>query len=71
MDNPNCSKCRHFYITLDERFPRGCKIFGIKGKNMPSIDVKRHTGHHCPVFRSKDKKIMTAFKRDQIVDTLA
>lgn len=71
MANPDCFKCHHFYITIDEKFPRGCKVFGIKGKNMPSVDVKRATGISCPVFSSKVSKNPSVIKEDRIIDTSA
>jgi hypothetical protein len=47
---PNCLRCRHFYVTWDLQFPRGCSVFGIKSRHMPSLVVYRATGYHCPSF---------------------
>lgn len=47
---PNCLKCRHFFVTWDRRFPRGCRIFGVKSRGLPSASVFRATGRHCPAF---------------------
>ncbi|MFW5729863.1 MAG: hypothetical protein ACOCYG_09380 [Spirochaetota bacterium] len=55
MKAPNCLKCRHYRVTWDPAFPRGCEIFGIKSKRMPSIVVKETTGHHCPGFVQNPK----------------
>jgi hypothetical protein len=52
---PDCLKCRHFKVTWDPAFPRGCEIFGIKGKNLPSVAVFRATGRHCPSFSQREK----------------
>lgn len=71
MENPDCFKCEHFYITIDERFPRGCKVFGIKGKSIPSIDVKRVTGISCPVFKKKSNTNKEYIREDRIIDTMA
>lgn len=71
MVNPDCFKCLHFYITIDEKFPRGCKVFGIKGKNIPSVDVKRATGLSCPVFSSKHSVKQEIIREDRIIDTSA
>lgn len=71
MGNPDCFKCENFYITIDERFPRACKVFGIKGKSMPSIDVKRVTGIGCPVFKPKLTQNKEYIKEDRIIDTMA
>lgn len=71
MTNPDCFKCIHFYITLDERHPRGCKIFNIKGRAKPSVDVKRLTGHTCPVFKPRLEKKKKVAKNNNILDTFA
>ncbi len=56
MSHPNCLKCKFFFISLNDKFPRGCRIFNIKGKNIPSVDVKRFTGYECPVFEKRKEK---------------
>ncbi|MGL1891353.1 MAG: hypothetical protein OCD02_06965 [Spirochaetaceae bacterium] len=71
MNNPNCTKCIHYYITLDERFPKGCKVFEIKGKILPCIDVLRFTGFSCPVFEERNNTAQKSFKNDHKFDTLA
>ena len=50
---PNCLKCLHFRITWEPDFPRSCLVFGIKGKNLPSVEVFAATGSHCPSFQLK------------------
>jgi hypothetical protein len=50
---PNCLKCLHFRITWEPAFPRSCLVFGIKSKNLPSIEVFAATGTHCPSFELK------------------
>jgi len=52
---PDCLKCRHFYVTWDKRFPRGCSAFGVKTQGMPSAAVFRSTGRHCPAFSPSPK----------------
>ncbi|QEN04165.1 hypothetical protein EW093_05420 [Thiospirochaeta perfilievii] len=71
MDNPNCANCIHFYITLDENRPRACRVFNIKGRSLPSIDVKKFTGYHCPVFKEKERKDKPVYKSNKILDTFA
>jgi hypothetical protein len=53
---PNCLLCVHFKVTWDPSFPRSCTMFGIKCLNLPSMEVFRSTGQHCPVFQKKDRK---------------
>lgn len=50
---PNCHQCRYFKVSWDKRFPKGCKKFGFKGKNLPSLEVLVTTGQHCIFFESK------------------
>jgi hypothetical protein len=50
---PDCLKCIHFKVTWDPSFPRSCDLFGIKCRNMPSVEVYRNTGRHCPAFEKK------------------
>lgn len=69
--SPNCNKCKHFYITLDENRPRACKVFNIKSRSIPAIDVKRLTGYECPVFEEKRRVCKDVFKREGILDTFA
>ncbi|MFP4012273.1 MAG: hypothetical protein ACLFUM_11260 [Spirochaetaceae bacterium] len=52
---PNCLKCRHFYVTWDPRFPRGCAVFGVKTQRLPSLVVYESTGMHCPRFERSER----------------
>lgn len=49
----NCIKCKHYQVTWDPKFPRGCKLFGFKGVTMPSILVQQATGVPCKNFEFK------------------
>ncbi|MDR2537451.1 MAG: hypothetical protein LBC46_04000 [Treponema sp.] len=50
---PTCLKCAHFKITWEPALPRSCLMFGIKSRNLPSYEVFRATGKHCPAFQDK------------------
>jgi len=52
---PDCLKCRHFFVSWDPRFPRGCRVFEIKSLRLPSDEVYAATGHHCPSFELSPK----------------
>ncbi|AQS58240.1 uracil-DNA glycosylase [Desulforamulus ferrireducens] len=52
-EKPICSKCKHFYITWDTRFPNGCRAYRIKSRYLPSLEVLRATGKGCLVFEKK------------------
>ncbi|NLT94812.1 MAG: uracil-DNA glycosylase [Clostridia bacterium] len=51
----NCLKCQYFYITWDKNFPRGCKAFGFKTKNLPSLVVFQSSGQSCQHFKPKEE----------------
>jgi hypothetical protein len=51
---PDCIKCVHFKVTWEPAFPRSCVLFGIKCRNLPSTEVFRATGQHCPAFQQKE-----------------
>ncbi|MDL2228969.1 hypothetical protein LJC14_01835 [Treponema sp. OttesenSCG-928-L16] len=51
---PDCLKCVYFKVSWDPSFPRSCTVFGIKSRNLPSIEVFRATGYHCPSFKIKE-----------------
>lgn len=47
---PNCLKCRFHRVSWDPGYPHSCSVFGIKSQALPSVEVFRSTGHHCPRF---------------------
>jgi len=50
---PNCLKCRHYFITWDPYAPRGCKIFGFKSERLPCQIIQKETGNPCFSFEEK------------------
>lgn len=50
---PNCLKCVYFKVTWDTALPRSCAVFGFKCLNLPSVEVFRSTGSHCPSFKER------------------
>jgi len=53
MNNIDCFRCRHFYITWEANKPRGCKAFGFKTVQMPSQVVYETSGAPCLKFLPK------------------
>jgi len=49
----DCMKCRHYYVTWDPNYPKGCRAFGFKSHAMPSIAVRSSSGKPCMSFESK------------------
>jgi hypothetical protein len=50
----DCFKCRHFFVTWDKKFPRGCRALGFKSKDMPSQMVFQASGMQCLKFEKKE-----------------
>jgi hypothetical protein len=60
---PNCTKCKHYFITYDQKTPRGCRIYQIQSASMPSQIVKQaNAGSDCIGFEAKPSK--TPKKKD-------
>jgi hypothetical protein len=51
---PKCHDCENFFVTWDNKAPMGCKSFGFKGKQLPSLVVLQTSGQHCCYFRDKN-----------------
>ena len=54
---PNCMKCQYYYITFDPNTPKGCRIYGIKSQQLPSMVIKNaNNGSDCIGFKQKPEK---------------
>ncbi|MDP7322141.1 MAG: hypothetical protein QF441_16170 [Bacteriovoracaceae bacterium] len=54
---PNCMKCKHFYITYDQKTPRGCRAYKIQSQQLPSVIVKQaNNGQDCIGFTPKENQ---------------
>jgi len=51
---PDCLKCINFRVSWDPHFPRSCTVFGVKSRELPSVEVFRATGRHCPAYERKE-----------------
>ncbi|MBY0123399.1 uracil-DNA glycosylase [Bacillus sp. S/N-304-OC-R1] len=50
----DCFKCKYFYVTWDQRFPKGCKAFQFKTAKLPSMEVLKASGQPCLRFEKKE-----------------
>ena len=48
-----CGKCVHYFVTYDPKRPRGCKKFGFKSLQSPSLEVFAATGTNCANYQEK------------------
>lgn len=55
-ERPNCFTCKHFFVSWNPAFPRGCRGLGFKGKEMPSQVVFRSSGMECMMYEEKRRK---------------
>lgn len=55
-DRLNCQKCKYYFITWDNRYPYGCRLFGVKSREAPSIIVYQSLGKQCEGFLEKEKQ---------------
>ncbi|MBF0176920.1 MAG: uracil-DNA glycosylase [Magnetococcales bacterium] len=49
----DCLTCKHFRITWDAGFPRGCTVMGFKSRFLPSHEVRSASGLTCLKFEPK------------------
>ena len=61
---PDCLKCLHFFVTWDPAFPRGCRVFGVKTRNLPSLEVRSATGRDCPAYEDGPAAKRASYKSD-------
>lgn len=52
---PFCLTCTYYRVSWDPRFPRACKVFGLKSRALPSHVVYRSTRTHCPAYDRNPK----------------
>lgn len=59
----NCMKCKHYFITFDQAAPKGCRIYKIKSKQIPSQIVKQaNNGSDCLGFEAKNNTVKDGVK---------
>ncbi|WP_321779096.1 uracil-DNA glycosylase [Sulfurimonas sp.] len=53
MKRINCRICIHYFVTWEKDKPHGCKAYGFKAQQIPSIVVFQSSGSDCNLFRAK------------------
>jgi hypothetical protein len=51
MKQPNCQRCRYFYVTWDPERPYGCRAMQFKSKVLPAVEVFEADGTMCLSFQ--------------------
>jgi hypothetical protein len=49
-----CQKCRFYFITWQQNKPHGCKAYGFKSKQIPSLVVMQSSGIKCSFYQQKE-----------------
>jgi len=48
-----CQRCKFYYVTWEKNKPHGCKAYGFKSQNLPSIVVRQTSGNICNFYEDK------------------
>jgi len=51
-----CGRCLHYFVTYDPKRPRGCRRFGFKSLQSPSLEVFAATGTNCAHYEEKVRR---------------
>ena len=51
-----CGRCLHYFVTYDPKRPRGCRRFGFKSLQSPSLEVFAATGTNCAHYEEKGRR---------------
>lgn len=54
MKRINCRRCKHYFVTWEKNKPHGCKAYGFKGAQIPSLTVFQSSGRACSLFEIKN-----------------
>lgn len=52
----NCKNCKNYFITWDPRFPNGCRLFGVKSGELPSLVVYKSLGKACENYVDRKQR---------------
>ncbi len=55
MKRINCRRCEYYFVTWEPLKPHGCKAYGFKSHQIPSMVVFQSSGSDCAMFREKPK----------------
>ncbi|WP_294960896.1 uracil-DNA glycosylase [Sulfurimonas sp.] len=53
MKRINCRRCQYYFVTWEKDKPHGCKAYGFKSLQIPSIVVFQSSGTDCSMFAQK------------------
>ncbi|MCW8896005.1 uracil-DNA glycosylase [Sulfurimonas sp.] len=53
MKRINCRICEYYFVTWEKTRPHGCKAYGFKSPQIPSLLVFQSSGSDCTMFKPK------------------
>ena len=53
MERINCRRCGYYFVTWNNAQPHGCRAYGFKSLQIPSVVVKQSSGQECTFFTPK------------------
>jgi len=53
MKRVNCRRCKHYFVTWEKNQPHGCRAYGFKSPQIPSMVVLQSSGESCNLFIEK------------------
>lgn len=53
MKKINCRVCQYYFVTWEPGKPHGCKAYGFKSQQIPSLVVFQSSGTECSLFQRK------------------
>lgn len=53
VSGPVCTRCAHYFVTFDARFPHGCRAMGFKSRQLPYKEILAVAGEACAAFTPK------------------
>ncbi|EHP29263.1 hypothetical protein SMGD1_0736 [Sulfurimonas gotlandica GD1] len=53
MKRINCRRCQFYFVTWEKNQPHGCRAYGFKAPQIPSLVVFQSSGMDCSLFKEK------------------
>lgn len=50
----SCFGCVHLVTTYDRAMPYACRLFGLKSRRLPSIEVREESGEDCKGYERRE-----------------
>lgn len=55
LQQPDCRRCQHYFITYEPAFPNGCRALGFKSRALPHREVLLSSGIPCIAYTPRER----------------